>query len=193
MNIVNTDFMSMVKPYLVPLRNTSLRMTKNEHDAQDLIQETMMKAYKAMHQFQKDTNFKAWVFRILVNTYITDYRKKSRQPQRVNYEDIQDYYPSSPLEAIAPDEGRVKAPSIEYHFDDDVKLAMEDLPAQFRVVVMLCDIEGFSYKEISDIMDAPLGTIMSRLFRGRKLLERSLWAYAKEKGLVVGEYTNIKH
>jgi RNA polymerase sigma-70 factor (ECF subfamily) len=185
------DFLDNIQPYLTSLHSTGLRMTRNEQDAQDLVQETLMKAFKSMHQFQKDTNFKAWIFRILVNTYITGYRKKSKQPQRVSYEDLEDFYLYKSVEkeqALNP-----KTKMSVGIFDDDIKTAMDSLPVQFRLVVTLCDIEGFTYKEIAEIMHAPLGTIMSRLYRGRKLLQRSLWAYARKRGLVVGEYSDQKH
>ena len=187
------NFVSEVEPFLLSLHSTGLRMTHNDDDAQDLVQETMLKAYKSIHQFKDDTNFKAWVFRILVNTYITGYRKKSKQPQRVSYDDMEEFYLYKSIEENKSPNTKAKDQALEHYFDDDVKFAMEGLPNQFRLVVTLCDIEGFTYKEIAEIMQAPLGTIMSRLYRGRKILERSLWAYAKKRGLVVGEYSEQQH
>jgi len=190
---IQNNFMDMVRPFLSSLHSTGLRMTRNEEDAQDLVQETMLKAYKGMHQFQTDTNFKAWIFRILVNTYITGYRKKSKQPQRVSYDDMEEFFLYKALDNLKTTQAKSKDMTLEHYFDDDVKVAMENLPNQFRLVVTLCDIEGFTYKEIAEIMQAPLGTVMSRLYRGRKLLQRSLWAYAKKRGLVVGEYSEQQH
>ena len=162
------EFAELIEPHLSSLYNTALRMTHNQHDAEDLVQDTLYKAYRALDQFQKNTNFRAWIFRILVNTFITSYRKAVREPQKVSYDDMEEF--------------------LENLFDDDVKEALDNLPYQFRLVVLLCDVEGFSYNEIAEIIDAPLGTVMSRLYRGRKLLQRHLWNYAKERGYISDEF-----
>ena len=191
---VNEDnFVNVIDPYLMPLQSTSLRLTRNEEDARDLVQETMLKAYKSLHQYQVDTNFKAWIFRILVNTYITSYRKRVKQPLRVSYDDMEDFYMYQSLDDSQSAMARGKDSLIDHQFVDEITFAMENLPAQFRLAITLADVEGFTYKEIADIMDVPLGTIMSRLFRGRKILQKSLWAYARERGLVVGEYSDHQH
>jgi RNA polymerase sigma-70 factor, ECF subfamily len=191
--MIHEDFNDWVKPHLESLYNTGLRMTRNEADTQDLVQETLYKAYKSIKQFQKDTNFKAWIFRIMVNTYITAYRKASKQPQKVSYNELEEFYLYKKMEESfmqhALSVGRPSA--FDSFFDDDVKTALDNLPEQFRSVVLLCDIESFSYNEISKILNTPLGTVMSRLFRGRKLLQKSLLKYAKERGIISDH--SIKH
>ena len=162
-------------------------MTHNQNDAEDLVQDTLYKAFRALEQYQKNTNFRAWVFRILVNTYITAYRKAVRQPQKVSYDDLEEFYLYKKLDDNVQLQEMAKEDFLENFFEDDVKSALENLPYQFRLVVLLCDVEGFSYNEIASIIGAPLGTVMSRLFRGRKLLQQQLWNYAKKKGYIVPE------
>jgi RNA polymerase sigma-70 factor (ECF subfamily) len=151
----------------------------------------MYKAYRAIHQFQIGTNFRAWVFRILVNTFITAYRKAVKQPQKVSYDDLEEFFLYKRLDNDISLQETNKEDFLENLFDDDIKTALEHLPYQFRLVVLLCDVEGFSYNEIANIVDVPLGTVMSRLYRGRKLLQRHLWSYAKAKGYVTDE-TKLK-
>ncbi len=182
------EFAKLIEPHLSSLYNTALRMTHNQHDAEDLVQDTLFKAYRALDQFQKDTNFRAWIFRILVNTFITGYRKAIRQPQRVSYDDLEEFFLYKRLDETVSLQEVPKEEFLENLFDDDVKEALDNLPYQFRLVVLLCDVEGFSYNEISEIIDAPLGTVMSRLYRGRKLLQRYLWNYAKERGYITDEF-----
>ena len=182
------EFAELIEPHLSSLYNTALRMTHNQHDAEDLVQDTLYKAYRALDQFQKDTNFRAWIFRILVNTFITAYRKAIRQPQKVSYDDMEEFFLYKRLDETVAMQEVPKEEFLENLFDDDVKEALDNLPYQFRLVVLLCDVEGFSYNEIAEIIDAPLGTVMSRLYRGRKLLQRHLWNYAKERGYISDEF-----
>ena len=181
------EFEGLVSPHLNSLYSTALRMTHNQNDAEDLVQDTLYKAFRALDQYQKNTNFRAWVFRILVNTYITAYRKAVRQPQKVSYDDLEEFYLYKKLDDNVQLQEMAKEDFLENFFEDDVKSALENLPYQFRLVVLLCDVEGFSYNEIASIIGAPLGTVMSRLFRGRKLLQQQLWNYAKKKGYIVPE------
>ena len=181
------EFEKLVHPLLRSMYSTAMRMTHNHDEAQDLVQETLYKAFRAFNQFKENTNFRAWIFRILVNTYITAYRKVKKQPQQVSYDDLEEFYLYKRLDEEESLHEVAKEDFIENMFDDDVKSALESLPFQFRLVVLLCDVEGFSYNEIAEIINAPLGTVMSRLFRGRKLLQRSLWKYAKEKGYRINE------
>ncbi len=186
------EFSELAEPHLSSLYSTAMRMTRNNQDAEDLVQDTLYKAYRALNQFQKNTNFRAWIFKILVNTFITGYRKAVKQPKKVSYEDIHEFilYKGAKIdESLLSDDSKVDI--INHYFDDEIKEALENLPYQFRLVVLLCDIEGFSYNEIAHIIDVPLGTVMSRLYRGRRLLQRTLWDYAKEKGYV-GEHTRVK-
>jgi RNA polymerase sigma-70 factor (ECF subfamily) len=179
------EFESLITPHLNSLYSTALRMTHNQNDAEDLVQDTLYKAFRAFDQYQKNTNFRAWAFRILVNTYITAYRKAIRQPQKVSYDDLEEFYLYKKLDENVHLQEMAKEDFLENFFEDDVKEALENLPYQFRLVVLLCDVEGFSYNEIANIIGAPLGTVMSRLYRGRKLLQQHLWNYARKKGYVL--------
>ncbi len=187
-----TEFSKLIEPHLTSLYNTALRMTRNQHDAEDLLQDSLYKAYRALDQFKKDTNFRAWVFRILVNTFITAYRKAVKQPQKISYDDLEEFFFFKRLDETASLQEMPKEEFLENLFDDDVKEALENLPYQFRLVVLLCDVEGFSYNEIAEIIDAPLGTVMSRLYRGRKLLQRYLWDYAKKRGYITDDFKQKK-
>lgn len=186
------EFSQLIEPHLTSLFNTALRMTRNQHDAEDLVQDALYKAYRALDQFQKDTNFRAWIFRILVNTFITAYRKAVKQPQKISYDDLEEFFLFKRLDESASLQEMPKEEFLENLFDDDVKEALENLPYQFRIVVLLCDVEGFSYNEIAEIIDAPLGTVMSRLYRGRKLLQRYLWDYAKKRGYITDDFKQKK-
>ena len=164
------------------LYSAGLRMTRNPADAEDLVQETFLKAYRAYHTFTEGTNLKAWLYRILTNTYINRYRKQMRRPVETDLGDVEDLY----LYRRLGDSGQVARSAeevLERFVDEDVKAAVESLPEHFRLPVLLADVEGFSYKEIAEIMDVPIGTVMSRLHRGRKALERALWGFAREHGL----------
>jgi RNA polymerase sigma-70 factor (ECF subfamily) len=176
-----------VLPLLPSLYGAALRMTRNPADAEDLVQDTYLRAFRGFGGFQEGTNLKAWLYRILTNSFINTYRKKQRQPQTVDGpDDIEEWYLFDRLggrnvEASAEEEVLDSLP------DDDVKRALESLPENFRLPVLLADVEGFSYKEIADIMETPIGTVMSRLHRGRKALEKALWETARERGIVTGE------
>ncbi len=178
------NFSSLVEPHLASLYSTALRMTHNKSDAEDLVQDCMFKAFRALDQFQENTNFRAWIFRIMVNTFITGYRKAVLQPQKISFDDMEEFFLYKRLDESVDLQEISKEEFLDNFFDDDIKSALENLPYQFRLVVLLCDVEGFSYNEIADIIDAPLGTVMSRLYRGRKLLQRQLWTYAKERGYI---------
>lgn len=182
------EFSKLIDPHLSSLYSTALRMTHNQGDAEDLVQDTLFKAFRALDQFQKNTNFRAWIFRILVNTFITAYRKAIKQPQKVSYDDLEEFFLYKRLDETVSLQETSKDEFLENLFDDDVKEALESLPYQFRLVVLLCDVEGFSYNEIANIIDAPLGTVMSRLYRGRKLLQRHLWNYAKNRGYITDDF-----
>lgn len=178
------EFMALVKPHRKSIENTAFRLTRNAVDAEDLVQETFYKAYKAFGQFKENTNFRAWVFRILVNTFITAYRKSRRRSQDISYdimEDFQIYHDADgdkdSFDSFFPDFG-------EEVFVDEIKNALEKIPYYFRIVVLLSDIEEFSYLEVADMIDAPIGTVMSRLHRGRALLRSRLKNYARSKGFV---------
>ena len=167
------------------LYSAALRMTRNAADAEDVVQETFLKAYRAYHTFQAGTNLKAWLYRILTNTYINRYRKQVRRPTEVDFGEIEDLYLYKRLGAAESGSSSRSAEEevLEQFVDADVKAAVEQLPEHFRMPVLLADVEGFSYKEIAEILDVPIGTVMSRLHRGRKALEKTLWAFAEEHGL----------
>ena len=172
--------------YAQQLYAAAMRMTRNPADAEDLVQETFLKAYRAYHTYTEGTNLKAWLYRILTNTYINRYRKLSRRPTEVDLGEVEDLYL---YRRISTDGTREASRSAEEEVlsgfvDSDVKQAIEALPEHFRLPVLLADVEGFSYKEISDIMDVPIGTVMSRLHRGRKALQKALWEFASERGLI---------
>ena len=174
-------------PLLDSLYAGALRMTRNPADAEDLVQETMLRAYRAFDRFEEGTNLKAWLFRILTNAYINVYRKRQREPQQISSEEVEDFdlYRELKLHEAQYDETpeRVVLDSL---VDSDILQAIEDLPEQFRLAVMLSDIEGFSYAEMAEIMDVPMGTVMSRLHRGRKALQKRLWDIARDRGIVRG-------
>ena len=163
----------------------AMRMTRNPADAEDLVQETFLKAYRAYHTFATGTNLKAWLYRILTNTYINKYRKAARRPKEVDLGELEDLYLYRRVSTAGTREASKSAEEevLSGFVDSDVKQAIEALPENFRLPVLLADVEGFSYKEISEIMDVPIGTVMSRLHRGRKALQKALWEFARERGL----------
>jgi RNA polymerase sigma-70 factor (ECF subfamily) len=169
--------------HLDSLYRTALRMTKNEGDADDLVQETFLKAYRFWDKFEKGTNCRAWLFKIMTNIFINNYRAKAWTPQTVDLEDVDDDFLFGQLSALGPPDDPEKQ-FFNKVFDDDVKRAVEELPEDFRLVVILSFLEGFSYQEIADIVDLNIGTVKSRLHRGRKLLQKSLWDYAVKNGFV---------
>ncbi|MEX6429678.1 sigma-70 family RNA polymerase sigma factor [Ferrimicrobium sp.] len=174
--------------YTENLYSAALRMTHNAADAEDLVQETFLKAYRAYESFQEGTNLKAWLYRILTNTYINIYRAKKRRPDESNLEDVEDLYLYRRLGGLeAVQAGRsAEEEVLDRITDTDVKEAIDSLPDQFRLAVVLSDIEGFSYKEIAEIMDVPLGTVMSRLHRGRRAMQRALLESELRKAAVGG-------
>jgi len=163
--------------------SAAYRLTRNAADAEDLIQETFLRAFRSFHQFEPGTNLKAWLYRILTNTFINSYRKKQREPQTVSDDEVEDWYLYSKMaeEGMEPS---AEAAVLESLPDEDVQEALSSLPEQFRMAVLLADVEGFSYKEIAEIMGVPIGAVMSRLHRGRKALEKGLWDVVRERGLV---------
>ena len=173
-----------VLPLLPSLYGAALRMTRNPADAEDLVQDTYLRAFRGFSGFEEGTNLKAWLYRILTNSFINTYRKKQRQPQTVEGpDDLDEWYLFDRLggrnvELSAETEVLDRIP------DEAVKSALESLPENFRLPVLLADVEGFSYKEIAEIMETPIGTVMSRLHRGRKALQKALWDTAKERGLI---------
>jgi RNA polymerase sigma-70 factor (ECF subfamily) len=177
-----TEFEAAAMPHLDALYNTALRLARNAQDAEDLVQETYLKAYRAWAQFTPGTNLKAWLFKILKNTFINEYRRRQAAPPQSDFAAIEDAFESE----IAPEAGgKIKNPeeeALERTFDENVQKALDALPPDYRMAVLLADIEGFSYKEVAEILEIPVGTVMSRLYRGRRLLEETMLRYARSRG-----------
>ncbi len=175
------DFEAAAIPYLDGLYNMAFRLTRNAEDAEDLIQETYLKAYKHYDKFEAGTNLKAWLFRIMKNTFINGYRKRQSQPPQSAFSEIEDSFES----LVEANDGQVKNPEQEFLakvLDEDVQLAIDALREDYRMVILLVDLEGFSYKEAASILEVPVGTVMSRLYRGRRMLEHVLLEYAHDHG-----------
>lgn len=179
------DFAEQAMEYAPQLYSAALRMTRNQADAEDLVQEAYLRGFRSFHTFQEGTNLRAWLFRILTNAYINRYRAQQRRPTESDIADVEDLYLYRRLGSL---EAAAAAMSAEEQFldvftDDEVKHALEDLPDNFRLPVLLADVEGFAYKEIAEMLDIPIGTVMSRLHRGRKAMQRALYDYAVARGL----------
>ena len=179
-------FAEQAMPLMDGLYGAALRMTRSPADAEDLVQETYLRAYRGFGGFEQGTNLKAWLYRILTNTYINQYRKKQRRPDETDLDDVEDLYLYRRLGGLA---GATAGRSAEDELfdqvtDSTIKDALEALPDQFRVAVLLADVEGFSYKEIAEILDIPIGTVMSRLHRGRKGLQKQLYEFGRERNLI---------
>ena len=179
------NFAADALPLMSSLYSAALRMTRNAADAEDLVQETYLRGYRAYDRFEEGTNLKAWLHRIQTNAYINEYRKKQRRPAESDLEEVEDLYLYRRLGGLeASQRGRSAEDELmDVLSEAEVKDAIEALPEQFRMAVLLSDVEGFSYKEIAKIMDVPIGTVMSRLHRGRKALQQALWKVAEDRGM----------
>jgi RNA polymerase sigma-70 factor (ECF subfamily) len=180
-----STFAEQAMQYAPQLYSAALRMTRNQADAEDLVQETFLRAYRGFGGFTEGTNLRAWLYRILTNAYINVYRSKQRRPTETDLADVEEMYLYKRLPSLdAAHAGRSAEDQLfDLLTDDEVKQALEDLPENFRMAVLLADVEGFSYKEIAEMLDIPIGTVMSRLHRGRKAMQKSLFEYAHARGL----------
>ncbi|HRW99500.1 MAG TPA: sigma-70 family RNA polymerase sigma factor [Cyclobacteriaceae bacterium] len=176
LNVFNNEFL----PHINSMYNFGYRLTLDEDDAKDLVQDTYMKAYRFIESFQKGTNAKAWLFRILKNSFINDYRKKSKEPNKVDYQEVESYYNSDDVDRQITTDLRVEA--LQNMIGDEISNALNALDVDFRTVIILADLEGFKYDEMAKILDIPIGTVRSRLHRARNLLKDKLSEYAKKMG-----------
>jgi RNA polymerase sigma factor (sigma-70 family) len=175
-SIFNQEFM----PHINSMYNFAYRLTLDPDDAKDLLQDTYLKAYRFIDSFQQGTNAKAWLFRILKNSFINDYRKKSKEPSKVDYQEVESYYNSEDVDRqITPD---LRVEALQDMIGDEISVALNSLDVDFRTVIILCDLEGFKYEEMAKILDIPIGTVRSRLHRARNLLKEKLSEYAKKMG-----------
>ena len=188
------EFEELFLPLLDNLYNVALRMTRNVKDAEDLVQETYLKAYRFFHRFERGTNGRAWILTILTNAFRTRYRKTKQEPDMVDFQSIENFCLADELvkEITATDKSEAKGieavtDMLKDYVSDDILKALETVPEQFRIAVLLSDVEGFGYQEISEILDISVGTVKSRIFRGRKILQKLLWDFAKEKGILKGK------
>lgn len=177
------DFNEEILPHLDAMYNFALRLTADPNDAEDLVQDTIVKAYRFFDSYEKGTNAKAWLFRILKNSYINTYRKKSKKPNQVDYDEVATFYET--IRDERTDTSDLEDRMFRELIDDHISKALDQLPEDFRTVVLLCDVEGFTYEEIANMLDVPIGTIRSRLHRGRNLLRSELLEYAERKGFDV--------
>jgi RNA polymerase sigma-70 factor (ECF subfamily) len=180
------DFTHDAMQYAPQLFSTAMRMTRNRSDAEDLVQETFIKAWRSFATYQQGTNLRAWLFRIMTNTYINKYNAQQRKPTETELDDVEELFLYKRLGAVDQSQLSQSAEDqmLSLFTDDEVKKALEELPEQFRIPVLMSDVEGFSYKEIAEILEIPLGTVMSRLHRGRKAMQKMLYEYAKKRGLI---------
>jgi RNA polymerase sigma-70 factor (ECF subfamily) len=180
------DFTHDAMQHAPQLFSTAMRMTRNRSDAEDLVQETFIKAWRSFATYQQGTNLRAWLFRIMTNTYINKYNAQQRKPTETELDDVEELFLYKRLGAVDQSQLSQSAEDqmLSLFTDDEVKKALEELPDQFRIPVLMSDVEGFSYKEIAEILEIPLGTVMSRLHRGRKAMQKMLYEYAKERGLI---------
>jgi RNA polymerase sigma-70 factor (ECF subfamily) len=180
------DFTNDAMQYAPQLFATALRMTRNRADAEDLVQETFLKGWRAFDSYQQGTNLRAWLFRIMTNTFINKYNSQQRRPQETELDDVEELFLFRRMGAFDQSKMHQSAEDqmLELFTDEEVKNAIESLPETFRIPVLLSDVEGFSYKEIAEMLEVPIGTVMSRLHRGRKAMQKMLYEYAKERGLV---------
>lgn len=178
------EFESQALEHIDSLFNVGMRMTRNREEAEDLVQETYLKVHRFSHTFKEGSNLKAWLFKILRNTFINTFRKKIREPKEVHYNEIEDFYLFNKIKNDRKEENHLSGDTTKFYelFEDEVKNAIDNLPLAFKEVILYSDIEEFSYGEISDIIGCPIGTVKSRLFRARRLLQKSLWNYANERG-----------
>ena len=175
-SIFNQEFM----PHINSMYNFAYRLTLDPDDAKDLLQDTYLKAFRFIDSFQQGTNAKAWLFRILKNSFINDYRKKSKEPSKVDYQEVESYYNSEDVDRqITPD---LRVEALQDMIGDEISIALNSLDVDFRTVIILCDLEGFKYEEMAKILDIPIGTVRSRLHRARNLLKEKLSQYARKMG-----------
>lgn len=174
------EFNKEIIPHLDVMYNFALRLTTDPVDAEDLVQDTIVKAYRFFSSYENGTNAKAWLFRILKNSFINNYRKTSKKPQQVDYDEVSSYYES--VRAERTETSDLENLMFRELMDDEMSIALKQLPEDFRTVVLLCDVEGYTYEEIANMLDVPIGTIRSRLHRGRNLLKTELIDYAKKRG-----------
>jgi RNA polymerase sigma-70 factor (ECF subfamily) len=176
LRIFNNEFM----PHINSMYNFAYRLTLDADDAKDLLQDTYLKAFRFIDSFQQGTNAKAWLFRILKNSFINDYRKKSKEPSKVDYQEVETFYNSEDVDRqITPD---LRVEALQDMIGDEISIALNSLEVDFRTVIILCDLEGFKYEEMAKILDIPIGTVRSRLHRARNLLKEKLSEYAKKMG-----------
>jgi RNA polymerase sigma-70 factor (ECF subfamily) len=178
------DFTTGKLPYRDQLFKSALRMTRSVEDAEDLIQETYLKAYKYYERFSEGTNFKAWLFKIMKNTFINSYRKKKLQPPKVDFDEIQEGLEETLMEKANASLIDPESWLMSVEMDHEVREALLSLPHDYKMVVLLADLEGFAYKEIADILAVPVGTVMSRLYRGRRMLEKALLSFGRRYNYV---------
>ena len=176
LGIFNQEFM----PHINSMYNFAYRLTLDADDAKDLLQDTYLKAFRFIDSFQQGTNAKAWLFRILKNSFINDYRKKSKEPSKVDYQEVETFYNSEDVDRqITPD---LRVEALQDMIGDEISVALNSLDVDFRTVIILCDLEGFKYEEMAKILDIPIGTVRSRLHRARNLLKEKLSEYARKMG-----------